>query len=63
MTSKTNKEMLKNDISSRMKQEEHYVQVPPVEKKSSGKALNIVISVTIAIIVLAGILYPLVNLF
>jgi hypothetical protein len=55
--------MLKNDISSRMKQEEHYVKVPPAEKKSSGKALNIVISVTIAIIVLAGILYPLVNLF
>ncbi|GEO71582.1 hypothetical protein LZY01_07500 [Levilactobacillus zymae] len=63
MTSKTNKEMLKSDISSRMKQEEHYVKVPPAEKKSSGKTLNIVISVAIAIIVLAGILYPLVNLF
>lgn len=54
---------MKSDISSRMKQEEHYVKVPPAEKKSSGKTLNIVISVAIAIIVLAGILYPLVNLF
>lgn len=63
MMSKTNKGMLKNDISSRMKQEERYVKVPPVEQKTSGKALNIVISVTIAIIVLAGILYPLANLF
>lgn len=46
-----------------MKQEEHYVKVPAQEQKSSGKALNVTISVAIAIIVLAGILYPLVNMF
>ena len=63
MMSDRNKGMLKNDISSRMKQEEHYVEVPKEDKKSSGKALNVVISVTIAIIVLAGILYPMTNMF
>jgi len=63
MMNKTNKVMLNRDIAARMKQEEHYVEVPPTEQKASGKALNVVISVTIAIIVLAGILYPLTSMF
>ncbi|WP_225423522.1 hypothetical protein [Levilactobacillus suantsaii] len=55
--------MLTHDISSRMKQEKRYVKVPARENETGGKALNITISVAIAIIVLAGILYPLVSLF
>lgn len=43
--------------------EKGYVQEPPENKTSTGKGLNVAISVTIAIVVLAGILFPLFNIF
>lgn len=61
--SKQKKDLLNQDISSRMHLEKGYVQEPPENKSSTGKGLNVAISVTIAIVVLAGILFPLLNIF
>ncbi|MCI2172287.1 hypothetical protein [Schleiferilactobacillus perolens] len=50
--------LLDRDIKERFKYEKQFVKDPD-EHKTPGKTLQIIIAVTLAVIVLGGILYPL----
>ncbi|KRK10097.1 hypothetical protein FD51_GL001916 [Lacticaseibacillus zeae DSM 20178 = KCTC 3804] len=60
--SKPKKHTLDQEIHDRFKAEKKQLVDPPV-KKDSGQTLQKVIAVVIAIIAVAGVIYPLISIF
>ncbi|KRL12613.1 hypothetical protein [Schleiferilactobacillus perolens] len=52
--------LLDRDIKERFEYEKQFVKDPD-DHKTPGKALQIIIAITLAVIVLGGILYPLIT--